>query len=180
MQFKAKDIGEDGVDVDLAVTPAWMEANCGGLGGGSGLDFRLGPEGLRFTGRLEPSGEDFLLRGRLSGALTTSCSRCLEPARLPVGGDVAVLFVDKEPDDAEEEESLEAPDVMTFENGVIDLGAELRDEILLAIPTQVLCKEDCAGLCPVCGENRNLVPCDCAEKQRLAQSKFAALGKLKI
>jgi uncharacterized protein len=180
MQFKAKDIGEDGVDVDLAVTPAWMEANCGGVGGGSGVDFRLAPEGLRFEGRLEPSSEDFLLRGRLAGALVTSCSRCLEPARLPVKNDVSVLFVEKEPADADDEEALDAPDVMTYDNGVIDLGAELRDEILLAIPTQVLCKEDCAGLCPVCGENRNLAACDCAEKQRLAQSRFAALGKLKI
>jgi uncharacterized protein len=181
MQFKAKDIGEDGVDVDLAITPAWMEANCAGIAGvAGGVEVRPAARGLRFQGRLEPSGDDYLLRGQLAGALTTTCSRCLEPAQLPLQNDVSVLFVEQEPDDADDEEALDAPDVMTFENGVIDLGAELRDEILLAIPTQVLCKEDCAGLCPVCGENRNLTPCDCAEKQRLAQSKFASLGKLKI
>jgi uncharacterized protein len=177
MLFKAKDIGEDGVDVDLALTPAWIESNVSGVGG---IEVKLAPEGVRLQARLEPSGEDFLLRGQLRGAVTTSCSRCLEPARLPIATDVSVLFVEKEPDDSEDEENLDAPDVMTFEGGVIDLGAEMRDEILLAIPTQVLCKEDCLGLCPVCGENRNVTPCDCAEKQRMAQSKFAALGKLKI
>jgi uncharacterized protein len=177
MEFKAKDIGEDGVDVDLAVTPAWLKTNC------PGLEAEAAPEGVRFTGRLEPSGDDFLLRGHLGGALTTICSRCLEPARLPLDTEVSVMFVESEPDprnEDQEDEPLEAPDVMTFEGGVIDLGAELRDEILLAVPVQVLCKEDCLGLCPVCGENRNVHPCDCAEKQRLAESKFARLGKLKI
>ena len=174
MEFKAKDIGEEGVDVDLRLTPSWLEGNL------PGIDVKPAPEGIRFEGRLEPSGDDFLLRGHLGGALITPCSRCLEPATLALDTDVSVMFVEKEPaDEDEDDESLEAPDVLTFDNGVIDLGSELRDEILLAIPTQVLCKEDCAGLCPVCGGNRNLEPCDCAEKQRLAESKFASLASLK-
>ena len=69
---------------------------------------------------------------------------------------------------------------MFFEGGELDLGAELRDEILLAMPISPLCREGCKGLCPVCGGNRNNLACDCEEKQRQATSKLAALGKLKL
>jgi uncharacterized protein len=175
MQFKVKDIGDDGLDVDLALTPAWLEREC------RGSEVTLAPTGLRFHGRLERSGIDFLLRGRLAGALTTACARCLETATLPLQVEVSVVFTEKpEPrkDDAEDED-LEAPDVIRFSDGVIDLTPEIREEILLALPVQVLCREDCAGLCPVCGGNRNVNPCTCEETQRRQQSKFAALAKLK-
>ena len=181
MQLKAKDIGEDGVDVDLAVTPAWLEQNVADAG------VRPAPEGLRFSGRVEPSGQsfqEFLVRGKLSGAVITPCSRCLEEAQLPLDVDVSVLFVEREestgPGAGEDDDpTLEAPDVIAYQDGIIDLGLELREEVLLALPTQVLCREDCKGLCPVCGGNRNLVPCQCEEAQQQAQSKFAAIARLK-
>jgi uncharacterized protein len=68
---------------------------------------------------------------------------------------------------------------LTFSGGVIDLTAELRDELLLALPPSPLCREECAGLCPVCGGNRNATPCECAERERIRSGKFAALAKLK-
>ncbi len=90
--------------------------------------------------------------------------------------------IEKSEDEApdEDDDNLEAPDVIPFEEGVIDLAGELREEILLALPQSPLCKEDCAGLCPVCGGNRNAAPCDCEEKARAANSKFGVLNKLKI
>ena len=92
MQLKAKDIGEDGVDVDLAVTPAWLEQQVPDAG------VRPAPEGLRFHGRVEPSGElpGLPVRGKLAGALVTPCSRCLEDATLPMDVDVSVLFVEND------------------------------------------------------------------------------------
>ncbi len=67
-----------------------------------------------------------------------------------------------------------------FEGGEIDLGAELRDEILLAMPINPLCQEGCQGLCSVCGGNRNQSPCDCEDRQREVTSKLSALGKIKL
>jgi uncharacterized protein len=175
MQFKVKDIGEDGLDVDLALTPAWLANEC------RGAEVALAPGGLRFKGRLELSGDDYLLRGRLAGALTTACARCLETATLPVDFEISVMYTehDEGAADSEEDDDEEAPDVIRFSDGVVDLSSELREEILLALPVRVLCREDCAGLCPVCGGNRNANPCTCEETQRLEQSKFAALAKLK-
>lgn len=183
MQFKVKDIGDAGLDVDLAVTTAWLEqslANC------ADLDLVPDAGGLRFKGRIEQTGDDYLLRGKLKGGVHVPCSRCLEPAKLPLDVDVSVIYVERESEGEDDDEggeldddTLDAPDVLTFSDGVIDLGPELRDELLLAVPVSVLCTEDCAGLCPVCGGNRNTRPCDCAERERVSQGKFAALAKLK-
>ena len=176
MQFKVKDIGEDGLDVDLPITASWLERECPDAG------VAVGPKGVRFTGRLERSADDYLLRGRLSGAFVTPCARCLEPAALPLAVDVSVVYVEEfaggAAKDADDEDD-DAPDVIRFTEGLVDLGSELREEILLALPVSVLCREDCAGLCPVCGGNRNTSPCACEERQRQQQSKFAALAKLK-
>jgi uncharacterized protein len=179
MQFKVKDIGDDGLDVEAPITPSWLARECADAG------VALAPEGITFTGRLERSGSDYLLRGSLAGSFLTPCGRCLEPATLPIKVDVSVVYVEddvgsgKGKDAEEDDEALDAPDVIHFSEGVIDLGSELREEILLALPGSVLCREDCAGLCPVCGGNRNANPCTCEERQRQSQSKFAALGKLK-
>jgi uncharacterized protein len=178
MQFKVKDIGDQGVDLDLPVTATWLAAQC------PELDARPSPAGLRFQGRLEPSGEDYLLRGQLSGSLSTTCSRCLEPAELPLDVPVSVVYVERSPpkrgqDGKDDPDDLETPDVLTFEDGLVDLALEIRDEILLAIPVSVLCRADCAGLCSVCGGNRNQNPCDCSERETARVSKLAGLAKFK-
>jgi len=181
MQFKVKDIGDEGVDVDLPITAVWLAREC------AGAEVSPGPDGLRFSGRLERSGHDFLLRGELAGSLVTPCARCLEPAALPLEVDVSVIYVEKPEARAasqgqgqgDDDEDLDAPDVIPFTEGVIDLAAEMREEILLALPVSVLCREDCLGLCPICGGNRNLKPCDCVDQQRARESKFAVLARLK-
>jgi uncharacterized protein len=185
MQFKVKDIGDDGLDVDVPITASWLARECGDAG------VAVAPSGVGFSGRIEPSGSDYLLRGSLSGGFVTACARCLEPATLPLDVEISVVYVEdqggggggggktKGKDDDEDEEGVDAPDVIRFSDGLIDLGSELREEILLALPVSVLCREDCAGLCPVCGGNRNASPCDCEERQRQKQSKFATLAKLK-
>ena len=175
MRFKIKDIGDDGLDVELPVTAAWLAEQCPDLGARPGID------GISLTGVLEMSGDDVLLRGDLSGVLETTCSRCLEPARVTLELPLVVTFVEKSPGAAEDEEDDDDDgDVVYFEGGEIDLGAELRDEILLAMPINPLCQEGCHGLCSVCGGNRNAVPCECEETQRQVTSKLSALGKIKL
>jgi uncharacterized protein len=185
MQFKVKDIGEAGVDVDLKLPPAWLAEHCQS----ADLELTADESGqpLAFKGRIERTGDDYLLRGKLKGDLRVPCARCLEPASLLLDVDASVIYVERDADDADgpdgeavDEDALDAPDVLGFQDGVIDLGPELRDEILLAVPVRVLCDEECLGLCAVCGGNRNTNPCDCAERERQSQGKFAGLSKLKI
>jgi uncharacterized protein len=179
MRYKTKDIGDDGLDVSLAVTQAWLAAEC------PDVDVRAASGGVSLAGRLEKSGDSYLLRGELKGALLTPCGRCLEPAEVPLDVAIAVSYVEVEgkddPDDpfAGDDDPGQV-DVLSFRDGVIDLSAELRDEILLAIPIGPLCRPDCAGICSVCGGNRNLTPCDCEERQKMAASKFGALKNVKV
>ncbi len=174
MKYKVKDIGENGVDVDLPLTSAWLAQEC--------AELELSPgEGLGFKGQLSSTGEDYLLRGRLRGTVKMPCARCLEPARLLLDSELSVIYVEREGELQEDEadDDLNAPDVVPFQDGIINIGPELRDELMLAVPVSVLCREDCLGLCAVCGGNRNENPCDCVERQRQSESKFAALAKLK-
>jgi uncharacterized protein len=172
MRYKTKDIGEGGIDLRVAVSEAWLAAEC------PDASLGLTKAGMCFEGRLEPAGEGYLLRGTLRGALLVPCARCLELALVEVESPMAVTFVERDGDeDLDGEDSEE--DVVAFERGTIDLGRPIRDEILLAVPMSSVCRPDCAGICPVCGRNRNLTPCDC-DKQALETSKFGVLAKMKL
>jgi uncharacterized protein len=170
MRFKINEIGDEGLTLDVPVTSEWLASAC------PDLEAHPGPSGLRLRGRLSKSGEDYLLVGRLAGALETPCARCLEPARVPVESQMTVTFVPAD----EGEELGDDADVVGFPGNEIVLDDELRDEILLAIPLQVVCAETCRGLCPVCGGNRNVTPCTCEDERRAVDPRLAALGKLKV
>jgi len=173
MRYRIKDIGEAGLEVQVPVTAAWLAKEC------PGVEIEPGPQGAALAGRIDQSGESYLLRGDLRGQLVTACSRCLEPATIDL--DVPVIVSYEESDEDEEAEADDADgEVRSFSGGEIDLGPELRDEILLAMPIGPLCRQDCAGICSVCGGNRNVTACDCEEKQRMASSKLSALKDLKI
>ena len=54
---------------------------------------------------------------------------------------------------------------LSSETNVLDLGEDTRQFLILAIPQKLLCKDDCSGLCPQCGSNRNKVRCDCTRQE---------------
>jgi uncharacterized protein len=170
MRFKINEIGDEGLALDVSITAEWLAAAC------PDLDARPGMAGLSLRGALTCSGDDYLLRADLRGVLEMACGRCLEPARLPIDVPMMMTFVSGDDADGEDQ----GPDVVVFPGGEIDISDEVRDEIVLAIPLGPVCSETCRGLCPVCGGNRNLTACDCEERQRQGQSKFAELAKLKI
>jgi uncharacterized protein len=171
MRFKINEIGDEGLALDVPITSEWLAAACPDLGA------HPVEGGLALRGRLSKSGEDYLLLGHLAGVLESPCARCLEPARVSLDAQVAVTFV---PADDDEDVGDDEGDVVGFAGNEIRLDDEVRDEILLAIPLQTVCREGCLGLCAVCGGNRNQVPCTCEAERRESASRFAALGKLKI
>jgi uncharacterized protein len=176
MLFKIKEIGDEGLSLNLPVTAAWLASQCPDLDAVPGLG------GLNVRGQLLASGQDIFLRGTLRGVLETTCSRCLEKAREKVDIPLTVTFSPRSEEASDEEDDEEQDtDVAFFDGDEVDLGDEIRDQILLAFPIKPLCQEDCAGLCPVCGVNRNQVACDCQPPQIAARTSLAAvLGKLKV
>jgi uncharacterized protein len=89
----------------------------------------------------------YALRLRFSARLSGPCMRCLDPASPTFEIDAREV---SQPGGGDE---LQSPYVS--ELGELDLTAWARDALSLAVPDQILCKPDCAGLCPVCGENLN-------------------------
>lgn len=92
------------------------------------------------------TGSGYALRLRFEAELTGPCMRCLEPASPTFAVDAREI---SQPGEGEE---LESPYVV---DGVLDLKAWARDALALALPATLLCRPDCAGLCPVCGADLN-------------------------
>ena len=178
MLYKINEIGDEGLSLKVPLSADWLKEEC------PDLDARVAPGGLTFRGRLQRSGDDVFLNGSLTGALECVCSRCLEAARVSLQLPVHVTFVPRGADDDEDDEGDAGgkdDGVMPFDGDQIDLAPELREQILLAIPISPLCRDNCAGLCSVCGGNRNRTACDCLARQAPAPTRLgAALGKLKM
>lgn len=104
------------------------------------------------------------IAGRVATTLELSCSRCLEGFPVPVTTtfDLAYLPSDEAPASSGEVEVGE-DDINTayYEHGQISLAELIHEQLYLVLPMKPLCKDDCLGLCPVCGANRNLTACTC-------------------
>ena len=125
-------------------------------------DFRIvAPVGL--AAEAYKTGSKVRLVGRLTTSLEVACSRCLEPLAVPVEAAMDLLFLPAvlPPHDGERETNDEDVGVSFYQNDEIDLGEVIREQCYLALPMKPLCREDCQGLCPVCGINRNREVCSC-------------------
>ncbi|HEX6458449.1 MAG TPA: DUF177 domain-containing protein [Thermoleophilaceae bacterium] len=114
----------------------------------------------------------YALRLRFAVHLDGPCMRCLEPADQTI--EVDAREVDQ-PDSGDDDE-LTSPYVDRDE---LDLRSWARDALALALPTQIVCTEDCKGLCPVCGENLNTAASDHAH-ETAPDPRWAKLSELKF
>jgi uncharacterized protein len=106
--------------------------------------------------------DSFLITGTIDLKISVKCSRCLEKINLPLN--------------VELEETISKDRVEVGTETVIDIGEELSDNIMVAIPMKTVCDEDCAGLCPSCGQNLNEGDCDCF--MHTVDPRLAKLEKL--
>lgn len=109
--------------------------------------------------RASKSGPDVVVNGKLEAELTVPCARCLEPFKLPIKTDVAVLYAPaakvKTADDAEYELSSEEADTLPFDGDTVVLDDLVKDELLLEIPMIPLCSEACPGMGTAAGTGEN-------------------------
>lgn len=135
-------------------------------------ELELEDENYRFTGRVKGKlifnivGQDVFAVGDLSVPVEGHCVRCLEPAGATVETPVNETWIRgsgvKEP---VEEGDIEAI-VNTYVGDFIEPAGVLRELIMAALPDRIYCREDCKGLCPGCGANRNNEPCRCPPETR--------------
>ena len=112
----------------------------------------------------------YALRMRFDASLHGPCMRCLEPANPAISVDAREV---DQPGDVEE---LRSPYV---DEEVLDMHAWARDALALALPVQLLCREDCAGLCAVCGTDLNAAGSDHAH-ERAPDPRWAKLGEIRF
>jgi uncharacterized protein len=135
------------------------------------LDFTLA-EPVRVTGRLQATGEGrYYWQGGLRATVAGECRRCLRPLAQTVTAQVGALF-------SQDADAGEDPDAYALPANAreVDLRPAIREELILAAPRFLLCREDCRGLCPRCGQDLNAGPCACA---RDADPRWAALAALR-
>lgn len=121
----------------------------------AGLGFTLA-EPVRVTGRLSMTGPDrYYWTAEVRTRVAGTCRRCLEGVDIPVAAPVSILFTDDEA--AEDPATWVVPAHATE----LDLREPVREELILAVPEYVLCREDCRGICPHCGQELNLGSCTC-------------------
>ena len=131
---------------------------------------------------VEYSPGEVRVHGHVQTTLSTECDRCLAPATYPVDTPFDLRYRPAgETDEATDEEIAideEEAEIGFYDPPGIILEDVLREQILLQIPMRRLCSEDCAGICPVCGGNRNEIPCNC--ETHPTDDRWAGLTGLKI
>jgi uncharacterized protein len=142
-------------------------------------DLRL-VEPARVEGRVRRKSEEVQVSGTLTTTIETPCARCLKPVLLPIKVEFSERFVRAVSWRAEEQHELASEDLnlSVFDGESIDLDELVREEIELAAPVQAFCREDCKGLCPVCGVDWNLTACECATQE--IDSRWQQLKDLRL
>ena len=139
------------------------------------------PTPLQVTGTAELSGsfEEIRVSGHLGGSVECPCDRCLEPVAVRLDGDFDLFY---RPADSEWETAPDASlspaesEIGFYEGGGVDLIEVIREHVLLELPMQRICRAECKGICPTCGENRNTSRCDC--RIELIDERWKALREL--
>ena len=132
------------------------------------VDPRFDPDAtVEVSLRLESLTDGLVVDGQIRAPWADSCRRCLTDAKGMVVSDVTELY----------QQVLTDPDAFEIVGDQIDLGAMIREQILLEAPLAPLCRPDCAGLCPTCGTDLNESTCDCVAAD--VDPRWEALTQLK-
>jgi uncharacterized protein len=140
---------------------------------GLGLDVIGVPEGAPLTLelRLESVTEGVLVTGTISAPLSGQCGRCLDPVTDELDVEVCELFAYR---DSATDETTEKDEIYRVDGERLDFEPVVRDTVVLALPWTPLCRPDCAGLCPDCGQRLDDLPAGHAHE--VIDPRWAALA----
>lgn len=151
------------IDVSPIIKVAGARAEIDGCVGFDGVGF-LGetytfPKPLRIKGEIYNNGKALSLCARVTGLMRTECARCLREIEVGVDYEINELL-ERAEDGAEPEDG----DVILFEGHEVELDEIAEDNFLMNVSGRYLCREDCEGLCPVCGHDLNEGDCGCGRE----------------
>jgi uncharacterized protein len=122
---------------------------------------------------------DIRVVGELGGRFETTCARCLELVSQEVSRSFDLIYrplgIDRRKDEVSINEA--ETEIGYYEGGELELEDVLREQVLLAVPIKTVCRAECKGLCPKCGQNLNEGSCNCQPSQE--DPRWYALRDLK-
>lgn len=146
----------------------------------------LGDERVKLTSPAAVSGQasskedEVRLRGAIRAEVEVACDRCLAAVKFPVEVEFDTSFLPEEVGrDATENLELRVEDMAAsfYDGEAVDVSELVREQVILAVPTRLLCSEQCKGLCPKCGADLNAEGCACEQGE--VDPRWAALANLK-
>jgi uncharacterized protein len=198
MLVKIEQIKETGLQLSEPIALGLLGEALGGDGSGEDTGFRA-TEPSTLKASLKKVSGGVLLEGQFTANVASQCKRCLGDVTLKVPVSFTLNLVPKElvhgDDYLKDDESLmekkernqgeeggsfdlEDADQEVFDGKVINLDPIVREQLLLALPMSAVCREDCKGLCPQCGINRNEAKCTCETKP--VDPRLAPLKNIKL
>jgi uncharacterized protein len=152
----------EGLELDEALSPQPLHIKDG--------DGILLETGGRLRCRVEPREERLVqVSGTIHARLRLECGRCLEPFTLGIDEKLELAYLPRDAGRGDEEEvHLSDHDLIVayYADDRIDLGEMVREQLILNLSMKRLCREDCRGLCPNCGVNRNTTVCACSTQSQ--------------
>ena len=124
---------------------------------------------VQISGEVSNESGVLRLKGTIKTIYSTACARCLKPLDILLTAETDMILSD-------DPETEEEDDLFVLTGDSVDPADVLVPALILQVQMTYLCKEDCKGLCPHCGADRNEVDCDCDKK--LIDPRFAALRAL--
>jgi uncharacterized protein len=163
MRLTISDIPENGLEKDLIIPVLQTDVTL--------------TEDIHLFLRVKKFKEKILISGHAESTAAVACSRCLNEFSCPIKIDFKVEYLPSTDytEHVEHELSPGELDTSFYKDDVIDIENLLREQILLAVPMKPLCKSECLGICPQCGQDLNQRECQCS-----AEKIDPRLAKLKV
>jgi uncharacterized protein len=172
-------IPRGGLKIDRILEPEWLREQI------KERKMAFSPAGpFALQGDLKRVNQELVFGGLLKASVRLTCSRCLEEFIVEVAGPLEAQWrivnapVDRNRLPEEEGPWLEDLETGGRQQGGLNLAEYVLEQVILNIPMAPLCREDCRGLCPVCGANQNSGPCPC--RTGVKDNPFKDLEKLKL
>ena len=160
-----KGIQRKGIDVPFELTDVWGEDHWNG-------DTIAYVRPVSLSGTYMLADETVIVRGIARAVIQSPCARCLRPTQTEVEAELEEAFIRDtgEPQAPDEDQYM-------YSGHVLELDEAVRTALLLELPSRILCKEDCRGLCDQCGADLNTNECSC-QKDLTHRNPFSALASL--
>ena len=129
-------------------------------------------------GNVRLAGTEVFVNGQIKTRASVECDRCLKQVDVPIEAAFELAYVTGQTYESSPTAELTEDElaVAVFDGEAIDVDEIVKEQVLLAVPTRMLCRTDCKGICPDCGIDKNISDCACATDE--VDPRWAALKNL--